>query len=73
MVRACVAHRVPIVPYGAGTSVEGHVAALHGGVCVSLAQMNKVRPVPLLCEAGAAVLLLLPCKGAGSCVRERGR
>ena len=42
IVRACAARRVPIVPFGVGTSLEGHIAALHGGICIDLREMNRV-------------------------------
>jgi D-lactate dehydrogenase (cytochrome) len=34
--------QVPIVPFGAGTSLEGHVHALNGGICVDLREMHRV-------------------------------
>jgi len=38
----CHEYRVPIIPYGSGTSLEGHLLAVRGGVCIDLAQMNRV-------------------------------
>ncbi|MEE7505794.1 FAD-binding oxidoreductase [Methylobacterium mesophilicum] len=45
VVRACAARDVPIVPYGVGTSLEGHVNAPFGGVSVDTAAMDRVRAV----------------------------
>jgi D-lactate dehydrogenase (cytochrome) len=45
IVRICAAHRVPVIPYGTGTSLEGHVNAPLGGVSIDVRDMNKVLAV----------------------------
>ena len=45
IVRICAAQRVPVIPFGTGTSLEGHVNAPYGGVSVDLREMNRVLDV----------------------------
>jgi D-lactate dehydrogenase (cytochrome) len=42
IVSICARHGAPMVPFGAGTSLEGHVAALEGGISIDLSRMNRI-------------------------------
>jgi D-lactate dehydrogenase (cytochrome) len=42
IVRLCASLHIPIVPFGAGTSLEGNTAAVAGGVSIDFSRMNKV-------------------------------
>ena len=44
-VRICAEHRAPVIPFGTGTSLEGHVNAPFGGVCIDVREMNRVLAV----------------------------
>ncbi len=41
IVGICAEHKCPIVPFGVGSSLEGHVNAAHGGVSIDMNNMNK--------------------------------
>ncbi|CAD6226663.1 unnamed protein product [Miscanthus lutarioriparius] len=43
IVMACNKYKVPIVPYGGATSLEGHTLAPHGGVCIDISLMKKIK------------------------------
>jgi D-lactate dehydrogenase (cytochrome) len=42
IVRLCSAYEVPMVPFGTGTSLEGHVNAPYGGVCIDTSEMKRI-------------------------------
>ena len=58
IVEICAAHKVPIIPFGTGTSLEGHFSAPFGGISIDLSQMNQileVNPEDMDCRVQAGV------------------
>lgn len=45
LARLCNEHSVPLIPYGAGSSLEGHILAAEGGVVLNLQAMNRILSV----------------------------
>ncbi|GAA0144953.1 dehydrogenase [Lithospermum erythrorhizon] len=43
IIKTCNRHRVPIVPYGGATSIEGHTLSPNGGVCINMTLMKHVK------------------------------
>ena len=42
IVKTCARHKVPLIPFGSGTGLEGNVVAVRGGVCIDISQMNRI-------------------------------
>ena len=42
IVKVCASHKVPIIPFGSCSGLEGHVVALRGGVTIDLSRMNQI-------------------------------
>lgn len=70
-VKICAAANVPIIPFGTGTSLEGHVNAPEGGISIDLSRMNSVLEVnseDLDCRVEAGVTR----KQLNSYIRDTG-
>ncbi len=42
VVKLAAQHNVPVIPFGVGTSLEGHLLAVQGGISLDVSQMNQV-------------------------------
>ncbi len=61
IIKICAQHQLPIIPYGTGTAIEGHVQALQGGISIDMGQMDQilaVNPEDLDCTVQAGVTRL---------------
>ena len=45
IVKICARHKCPVVPYGVGTSLEGHVVPIKGGISLNMSRMNRILEV----------------------------
>jgi D-lactate dehydrogenase (cytochrome) len=77
IVKVCATHKVPVIAYGTGTSLEGHVNAPAGGVCIDLTEMNTINfgqhrhPCGTSCamrSASGAVIVCISVFGAPEAV-----
>lgn len=55
IVRLCAAENVPVIAFGAGTSLEGHLTAVRGGVSIDLSRISRISPEDLDCTVEAGV------------------
>lgn len=56
--KLCQGRKIPLIAHGAGTSLEGHLSAVHGGISLDLTgldQIIEIDPENLLCRVGAGV------------------
>ena len=44
-IKLCAQHKVPVIPYGVGSSLEGHLLAVQGGISLDVSRMNQVLAV----------------------------
>ncbi len=58
IIKICAEHNVPVIPFGTGTSLEGHIMAPYGGISIDLGAMNQVlriNPQDMDCTVQACV------------------
>lgn len=59
IVKFCFDASIPIIPFGAGTSVEGHVCALYGGVCMDMTAFQSIQ-LPEISDAASSSSVTVP-------------
>ena len=55
IVKFCVRYQIPMIPFGSGTSLEGYITVLYGGISLDLLRINKVIENNLDCRVQAGM------------------
>ena len=58
ILKICSKHGCPVIPYGIGTSLEGHIVPIHGGISVDTSRMNQVLEIRMLLKNLLPMMML---------------
>lgn len=71
IVKISAVYGIPVIPFGSGTSLEGQVNALHGGITISLREMKRIIKINVK-DSDAAVEAGVTRKQLNGALRDTG-